>query len=133
MKQYLMFGDGVEETDKPKYSQKISSPVYSPSGKKPHHLILCDDTKTKSLIREIKESSISDEDKEFLIKSAYRHMVFNYEQIANYYAHSSPEVQRLMEKSALVIIDFDKAIESGYVKICEEIKGQFLEEYSDEL
>lgn len=130
MKQMLMFG-ADDESDK-KYSTKIEAPTYSPSGPKPNILILCDDTKTKSLIKEIQSSSVSDEEKDFLIKASQRHMVFHYERIANYYAHSSPEMQRLMEKSALVIIDFEQAIANGYVKLCEEIKGQFLEEYNDE-
>lgn len=36
-----------------------------------------------------------------------------------------------MEKSALVIIDFEKAIEEGYIKLCENIRQQYLEEYND--
>jgi hypothetical protein len=51
--------------------------------------------------------------------------------VADYYAHATPEMQRLMERSALVIIDFDAAIEGGFVRICKEIKTQFMEEYSD--
>jgi hypothetical protein len=95
-------------------------------------MTLCDDSKTKSLIREINASSLEEEEKRFLIMAAQRHTVFHYERIANYYAHGSAEMQRLMEKSALVIIDFEQAIANGYVKLCEEIRGQFLEEYSDE-
>lgn len=63
--------------------------------------------------------------------SARRHNVFNYEKIADYYAHSSKEMQNLMEKSGLVIIDFEKAIQYGYVKLCDEIRKQYLEEYGD--
>ena len=40
--------------------------------------------------------------------------------------------QALMEKSALIIIDFEKAIEYGFVKLSEEIKSQYLEEYPDD-
>ena len=36
-----------------------------------------------------------------------------------------------MEKSALVIIDFEKAIQLGYVKLSEEIKNQYLQEYGE--
>jgi hypothetical protein len=36
-----------------------------------------------------------------------------------------------MEKSALVIIDFEKAIQLGYVVLSEEIKSQYLEEYGE--
>lgn len=34
-----------------------------------------------------------------------------------------------MEKSALVIIDFEKALQLGYVKLCEQIQTQYLQEY----
>lgn len=67
----------------------------------------------------------------FLIDAARRHNVFNYERIADYYAHATPEMQQLMERSALVIIDFEKAIEYGYVKLCNEIKTQYLEDYGE--
>jgi hypothetical protein len=55
----------------------------------------------------------------------------NYEKIADYYAHSSKEMQHFMERSALVIIDFEKAIEYGYIKLCDEIRTQYLEEYGE--
>jgi hypothetical protein len=61
-----------------------------------------------------------------------RHNVFNYEKIADYYSHASPEMQALMERSALVIIDFEKAIELGYVRLCDEIRQQYMEEYENE-
>ena len=77
------------------------------------------------------EAAIEEAEKEFLIEAAKRHSVFNYEKIADYYAHSNPEMQQLMEKSALIIIDFEKAIQLGYVKLCEEIKSQYLEEYGE--
>jgi hypothetical protein len=48
--------------------------------------------------------------------------------IADYYAHSDNEMQNLMEKSALVIIDFKKAIELNYVHLSNEIIQQFLSE-----
>ncbi len=67
----------------------------------------------------------------FLVDCARRHYVFNYEKIADYYAHSSKEMQQLMEKSALVIIDFEKAIQYGYVKLCDDIKKQYLEDYGE--
>jgi hypothetical protein len=36
-----------------------------------------------------------------------------------------------MEKSGLVIIDFEKAIQYGYVKLCDDIRNQYLEEYGE--
>lgn len=130
MKQYTLFGE-AEDTEK-KYSAKIKAPIYEPKNPKPNIMLLCDDSKTKSLIREIDESDVPELEKKFLRLAAQRHSVFHYEHIADYYANSSAEVQRLMEESALVIVDFDSAIQNGFVKLCEDIKEQFLHEYQDE-
>jgi len=124
-----MFGKPEEEEKK--YSSKIETPIYEPKNKKPHILELVDKEKTRRLTREIENSNLPADEKTFLIDAAQRHLVFNYEKIADYYAHSNIEVQSLMEKSALVIIDFEKAIELGYVRLCEEIKQQYLEEYGE--
>ena len=37
-----------------------------------------------------------------------------------------------MEDSALIIIDFKKAINLGYVNLNEKITNQYLDEYGDE-
>lgn len=123
-----MFGI-LEDQDEKKYTTKIDAPIYEPKNQKPHILELYDNQKTKRLIREIDQSSLPIEEKMFLVDAARRHTIFNYEKIADYYANSSKEMQHLMERSGLVIIDFEKAIEYGYVKICEDIKNQYLEEY----
>lgn len=124
MKQVNLFG-GIDDTEK-KYTSKIKAPLYEVKGVKPHILELLDQSKAKRLINEINQVDIPEEEKRFLIEAAKRHNVFNYGRIAEYYAHSSKEVQHLMEKSALVIIDFDKAIEYGYAKLSEEITQQYL-------
>ena len=49
-------------------------------------------------------------------------MVFNYRKVAEYYAAASEEMQNLMEKSALVIIDYNDAIMNGYTKLSDQIK-----------
>ena len=41
---------------------------------------------------------------------------------ADYYAHATPEMQKLMENSALVIIDINDAIANGYVNFSNLIK-----------
>ena len=128
-KQTLLFADCVAETDQ-KYSKTIEAPVYEPRHDKPHIMTLCDTSKVKSLIREIDASGLPEDEKAFLREAAWRHAVFHYERIADYYAHASSEMQRLMERSALVIIDFDDAIERGFVKLCNAIRKQYLEEYN---
>lgn len=133
MKQINLFGqEFAPNKDDQKYTSKIETPIYEPKNKKPHVLELFDDSKTKRLIKEIKTSNLPEPEKLFLIESAKRHTVFNYEKIADYYAHSSKEMQTLMEKSALVIIDFEKAIELGFVKLCDDIRKQYMEEYGDQ-
>lgn len=117
-----------EDAEK-KYTAKIEAPIYEPKNKCPHTLLLCCDNKVKRLVEEIDESGLPEAEKTFLKLAANRHAVFNYEKIADYYSHASPEMQMLMEKSALVIIDFDSAIERGYVRLCETIRNQFIEEY----
>lgn len=132
MKQINLFGKEFEPNqDEQKYSSKIESPIYLPKNAKPHIMELCDKSKTHRLIREIEASSLEYDEKMFLLDAARRHNVFNYEKIADYYAHSSKEMQHLMERSALVIIDFEKAIENGYVKLCDEIRTQYLQEYGE--
>lgn len=131
MKQINLFGSEFKVNDEQKYSTKIESPIYEPKNQKPHIIELVDKSKTQRLIREIDASNLPIEEKQFLIDAARRHLVFNYEKIADYYAHSSKEMQTLMEKSALVIIDFEKAIQLGYVKLCDDIRTQYLEEYGE--
>lgn len=131
MKQINMFGNEFSQEEEKKYTTKIETPIYEPKNQKPHLLELIDKTKTQRLIRKIENSKLSNEEKNFLIDSAKRHNVFNYEKIADYYSHSNKEMQELMEESALVIIDFEKAIQLGYIRLSDEIKNQYLEEYGE--
>lgn len=105
-----------------KYTKKVDVPQYLPKNRKPDIMELCNDTKASKLINEIKNSNVTEEEKNFLIKAARRHYVFNYSKIADYYAHSNKEMQELMEKSALVIIDINDAIANGYVKLSKNIE-----------
>jgi hypothetical protein len=108
------------------YTDKIKSPIYQPTGEKPKPKEIYDLTKTNQLLSEINSVVNLPEDiRMFLIFSAYRHIVFNYEKIAEFYCHQNIDVQGLMEKSALVIIDFKKAIEEGFIKLTDEISESF--------
>ena len=128
MKQFNIFGN-LENQEEKKYTTKIESPIYEPKNQKPHIMELYDNQKTRRLIREIDSSTLPIEEKMFLIDAARRHTVFNSEKIADYYSHSTKEMQEFMERSALVIVDFEKAIQHGFVKMCDDIKKQYLEEY----
>lgn len=114
------------------YSDKIKPPVYHPSGHKPSVYELVDRRKALELIAEAQAADLPAEVKDFLCAAATRHYRFDYQRIADYYAHSPAYIQRLIERSALVIIDFDQAIELGYVKLAKRIVKQYRDEYSEE-
>ena len=114
---------------KSKYTKKVETPIYKPNRNKPHILELMDCERTKRLVNKIeqlgREGVISEQEKRFLIKAAHRFVVFNYSKIADYYAHSNKEMQQIMEQLALVIIDFNKAIEYGFVKLQKDIQNEY--------
>jgi len=111
-----------EEEQDEAYTTKIESPIYEPKNVIPNESELYDTKVYDRLIKEIDSSTLDDKEKEFLKLAATRHIEFNYRKIADLYAHSSNELQSLMENSALVIIDYDKAIELGFVKLFHELE-----------
>lgn len=112
-------GDG--DGGAPNYSRKIEAPVYEPRGDKPPVSDLANTAKTGELVAQIEAADLPEEVAGFLKLAAGRHTVFDFEAIAEFYCHASPEVQDLMERSALVIIDFDKAIENGFVELGQAV------------
>jgi hypothetical protein len=119
------------DADNP-YTDKVKIPTYEPQGEKPLVEELYDDKKAVDLIAAIQSSNLSEKEKHFLMSAASRHIVFDYAKIANFYAHSSADCQELMENSALVIIDFDKAIQNGFAKLTDEISNMFPSGEDDE-
>lgn len=105
-----------------KYSRSIAIPQYKIKGEKPFIEELYNNKKVVELIDHIKKSNVTEDEKKFLTIAAYRHYVFNYDKIAEYYPHASKEMQELMEESALVIIDIGDAIANGYVKYSKRIQ-----------
>lgn len=113
------------------YTKKIEAPTYTPGKKKPKLKDLIDTSKTDVLIEEINATELPKDEKQFLIQAAYRHTVFNFERIADYYANSDKTTQELMENSALVLIDFNKAIENGYVTLSKNLEELFANDYKE--
>lgn len=107
----------VKDTDY--YSSKITSPVYTPVGKCPKLSDLFDCSQYSEIIKRVDEMShgLTEPQMTFLKLAAARFVQFNYSNIAEYYAHQNKEIQALMEDSALVIIDYNKAIEKGFVAV----------------
>lgn len=122
-----LFGTNVKTDKYTSYDTKTLIPHYNPSNEMPPIEGLINTEKYSKLIREINNSTVSDEEKKFLKFAAARHIVFHYNYIADYYAGASPEMQNLMEQSALVILDINDAIANGYVKLSKDIQ-KILEE-----
>lgn len=122
-------GFGLDEIDSinnpeasEEYTRKIETPCYEPKGKKPDVQALFDRAKTAELCKKIRsEKDLPEDVSEFLLLAAERHTVFDFAKIAEFYAHSSENIQELFEQSALVIVDFEKAIEAGFVKLSKHL------------
>lgn len=120
--------DFKEKDEDNPYTTAVNIPQYNIQGECPSFSEMYDNRKEKEMILDIKNSDLSEEEKEFLIAAAHRHCRFNFTAIAEYYAHASPEMQKFMEDSALVIIDMDNAIMNGYVKLSKTIEEMRNEE-----
>ncbi len=107
----------LEDVEDEKYVKNVDIPHYEPSGEPVSILDCYDLDKYEDLLVGIGEADITDAEKEFLMYAASRHIVFNYKKIADYYASATPEMQRLMEDSALVIIDVNDAIAKGFARL----------------
>lgn len=112
------------------YTRKIEPPIYEPKGERPSIKELYDRSKTDRLIAEINECDDLDKDiAQMLRDAAERHTIFHFGKVAEYYCHASPNVQRLMENSAMVIIDYNKAVEQGFVKMTADFASYHRQEY----
>jgi hypothetical protein len=107
------------------YIKTIEPPIYEPTGEQPAVPQLYDRVHTDKLIAEIQDAEMPENLRSFLIAAAERHTRFHFQNIAEYYAHSEADVQRLMERSALVVIDFDQALELGYAQLSSDTAEQY--------
>ena len=103
------------------YTQDINIPQYQIVGERPTVDELTDETKADQLRVEIMSADVPEDVRDFLLAAANRHVVFNYRKIAEFYPHASADVQRLMEASALVIIDLDNAIRNGFANFTSRV------------
>jgi hypothetical protein len=114
-------GGDSETFDSDKYTKSINIPHYEIVGEQPGLAELVDMTKVNELASYIHAADIPDDVRDFLLTAAMRHAVFDYRKIAEFYPHTTPEIQELMEQSALIIIDFDNAIRNGYVRFVSKM------------
>jgi hypothetical protein len=120
-------GGDDEESENP-YTDKVEVPPYAKIGDKPDLSQCFDEAYCLKLLKAIDASDLPENEKHFLRAAAYRHVVFNFQEIANYYAHSEADVQQLMEDSALVIVDLDAAIKNGWTRLGQALDAAYAEE-----
>ena len=113
------------------YTEVVESPIYEVRGERLPVPTLYDRTKADTLIRAIDASGAPDDIARFLRAAAERHVIFRYDRVAEFYAHATADIQELMEQSALVIIDFNQAIERGFVQLNKDIQQVFTKDYPD--
>lgn len=118
---------GDPELDAPvdPYTHSSDIPQYTPTGECPAVDTLVDTTRTQQLEDAISAADLPDQVRLFLMAAAQRHTVIDFRAVAEFYAHQPPEVQRLMEAQALVIIDVDDAIARGYAHMRTELHRMF--------
>ena len=104
------------------YTSKVNLPQYEITGEDYALSELVDATKTEELLKHIDESDVTEDEKTFLRIAAARHTVIEFDRVAEYYAKATPEMQRLTEEQALVIIDVNDAMKNGYTIFSEKIK-----------
>lgn len=104
------------------YTNKIVSPVYEPTGRRPDLADLVDTAKYDELSAKINaDPTLDAETRRFLLLAASRHIVFRFANIAEFYCHAPQPLQHHMESSALVIIDYGRAVEEGFVALTEAL------------
>jgi hypothetical protein len=116
---------GDDESSENPYTDKVEVPPYAKIGDKPDLSQCFDEAYCLKLLKAIDASDLPENEKHFLRAAAYRHVVFNFQEIANYYAHSQADVQQLMEDSALVIVDLDAAIKNGWTALGASLDNLF--------
>ena len=110
------------------YSQKTDIPIYQIKGEKPSVSQCIDLFEVEKKIEKIENSNVSEDKKKMLKACAYRFAEIDFSMMAEFYAHEDEEMQSLMEDNALVIVDFDKAIELNLVKLDKRMKDIYKEE-----
>lgn len=119
-----------EEDDKQLAVLPVKSPVYECTrDSAPPISDMIDTTRRDSMLEAIAAADLDEHTRALLEVAAHRHTVFDYEQIAEFYAHADAPVQRLMEQSALIIVDWQSAIEHGFVQLTEQLTDQWTSEY----
>lgn len=123
-KDLLEFFDFPTETDiiETDLIEKLSDIEYTPKLEKaPAIKELIDTELYDELILKIENADIATDLKEFLKLTATRFINFNFDLIAEYYAHANKDTQEILESLRLVIIDMNSALKNGILKHSKQL------------
>lgn len=91
-------------------------------------------------MKNIHRGAITDEEYKFLKLCSTRWIQFNYENVAQFFIHASPEMKRLLQRNCMVLIDKDDAFLNNVVsahnyiqKRCDEFLENRLDGVSENL
>ena len=91
----------------------VSIPYYTPSDVKPSEEALWSSEDYKNLLDDIEKTKCAESLKEMLKARAAFFVDFDFQKIADYYAHSDEKTQELMKKLGLVIVIPKEAYDMG--------------------
>lgn len=101
------------------YSNKIKLPIFDPTGKQ---VTLDECVNVDQFIKYMdeidkykSENKINEQQYKFLKLAASRFIVFNFENIAEYFCQTNSDMQKIMQDLALVLIDYDNALKASVV------------------
>ena len=128
-----------------KYTTKYTIPPFEPSDAD-YSLNDCIDVDSyvhllETINKSLKKKEISAPEAKFLKLCATRWIKFHHGKVAQWYAtKASPAMKTLLEKSAMVLLDLDKAVEYGIVKgaghvdkvLKRDVSDRSIEEWNEE-
>lgn len=111
-----------DKRDFKKYAQSTQAPFYEIQGENPDVYDLYDIKKYNTLIEDIDKVECEKIVKDFLKCAATRFIAFRFDKIAEFYAHQNKEVQEIMRRLALVIVDYHDALREGFATLDKDFQ-----------
>lgn len=113
------------------YSKVIGIPDFVPREDNVELENCINTEKYVKLVQEINASKVSEAEKKFLRLAATRWIQFRYDNVAQYFCtKSSPEMQKMLQRLAMVLIDFDDALENGLTNAQKFVYDLAKEQYA---
>lgn len=109
-------------SDKYPATFNLIAPIYRPAESQPAVRELADLDAIAPLLADIESAHLPHDLKSFLRAAACRLVKIDFDKAADYYAHAPAAVQRLFERAALVIVDYDRAVELGFAEFIEDAR-----------